>query len=114
MEVWRSELQAKMSSLLPLSNVLAGPTESGSKLRALQTLRRGERMPRRGECCKTISYFPKKYEEVVGHIQAEADFFTPSSRDSLHADYFAGGEQPRRLRSGRLARELQRRSAARG
>jgi hypothetical protein len=35
-------------------------------------------MPRRGECRKTVPYFPKKYEEVVGHIQTEADFFTPS------------------------------------
>jgi hypothetical protein len=42
------------------------------------SLRRCEKMPRRGECRKIIPDFPKKYEEVVGHIQAEADSFTPS------------------------------------
>ena len=35
-------------------------------------------MPRRGECRKTTPCFPKGYEDIVGHIVTEANFFTPS------------------------------------
>jgi hypothetical protein len=37
-------------------------------------------MPRHEECRKTNPCFPKDYEDIVGHIMTEANFFTPSER----------------------------------
>ena len=35
-------------------------------------------MPRHEECRKTNPCFPKDYEDIVGHIMTEVNFFTPS------------------------------------
>ena len=35
-------------------------------------------MPRHEECRKTNPCFPKNYEDIVGHIMTEVNFFTPS------------------------------------
>jgi hypothetical protein len=42
-------------------------------------------MPRHEECRKTNPCFPKDYEDIVGHIMTEANFFTPSHPRSVRA-----------------------------